>query len=146
MSYVDYSSNWVIDQFFTFLQANQLGSNDKHIVDNFSVEHNWNASTADGTHKTNSIKGTYIDKSTWSAGSQAVSAASSWVPTVGIYQIVKTVDAEAIGTYLEIYSGGAWRTPINVVNAQGLFFCDGSNMRFTNTNTINSVTLHFQKF
>jgi len=51
LAYVDYSSNFTLDLFFTFLHANQLGANDEHLYDTIAVEHNINTSTIDGTHK-----------------------------------------------------------------------------------------------
>lgn len=147
MSYVDYSNNFVLDQFFTYINVNQLGANDKHIVDNFSVEHNWNASSANGTHKNSSIIGSYISKNPTTTGSQSISMETYWTPTVGIYQIVKTYDPEHINTKFEIYVSGSWETPAGSgYNFAGLFFCDGTNMRFRNSNAGSGITLTYQKF
>lgn len=146
MSYVNYSNNFVLDQFFTYINANQLGANDKHIVDNFSVEHNWNASSADGTHKDSSILGSYISKNPISTGSQSLASSISWTPSVGIYQVVKTYDYEFVGSDFQIYVGGIWTISAGGDSIYGLVFCDGTNMRFYNSNALGSITLTYQKF
>lgn len=132
MAYIDYSSQFVLDQFFTYINALQLGSNDKHIVDNFSVEHNWNTATADGTHK-------------WSAmtvkttGSQALAGYSTFIPTAGLYQIVRY----GLDLRLEIYVSGSWEA--GSLGLDGLYFFDGTNMRISNSLSP-AVIFYYQKF
>lgn len=50
MSYVDKSSTFILDFLFSFQDADELAENDKHIQLSFAAEHNWNASSVDGTH------------------------------------------------------------------------------------------------
>lgn len=141
MAYVDYSSHWVLDQFLTYLEANVLGSNDEHLYDSFAVEHNINTSTIDGTHKANSITGSIINTTPASTGNQAVGAYTTWTPTVGVYQLVFTVAVSNI--FLELYIDASWRRSIYGGSA-GIFFFDGTNMRFGGNTTI--VTIYYQKF
>ncbi len=149
MSYVDYSSHWSLDQFFTYLQANQLGSNDQHIVNTFSAEHNWNSSSVDGTHKALSAS-SLINTTPTSTGNQNWSNSSSyWTPASGIYQIVSSGSATAKVTF-EIYISGSWRSSSTAVPAfvEGIFFCDGTNMRFYGdaTGIGISADIYYQKF
>lgn len=150
MAYVDYSSNWVLDQFFTFLQANQLGANDEHLYDSLAVEHNINTATPDGTHKTNSILGSYINTTPVSTGSQVISSSSSWTPTVGVYQVTGDGFAVGLGNLeFQIYVSGGWRSTAGQNSAYwsgGIFFCDGTNMRFYNNYSADSTTAYYQKF
>ncbi len=147
MSYIDKSSAWVLDQFFTFLDANQLGSNDKQIVDNFSVEHNWNATTPDGTHKNGVIKGSSISTTPVSTGNQTINAGNTWTPSTGVYQIVRDDEQSSTG-FLEIYISGNWRGLSTLVSSSagiGIIFCDGTNMRIR-CYTGSFVTIYYQKF
>lgn len=144
MAYIDKSSAWVLDQFFTYLDANQLGSNDKHIVDTFSVEHNWNATTPDGTHKLLSASA-IINTTPSSTGHQYWSNTTIyWTPSSGIYQMVSSVFPTS-SILLQIYVSGAWQ---NYGSADGIIFCDGINMRFyVSAGGIgNWVDLYYQKF
>mgnify|MGYP001582356670 CR=1 FL=1 len=146
MAYVDYSSHWVLDQFLTFLEANQLGSNDEHLYDSLAVEHNVNTATVDGTHKANSIVGSYINTVPISTGSQVVTAVVTWTPVAGVYQIVTIAVTQGDTTYLELYISGAWRSGNNTYTTggpDGVIFCDGTNMRFGATA---SLTVWYQKF
>lgn len=153
MAYVDYSSHWVLDQFLTYLEANVLGSNDKHLVDNFSVEHNWNSSIVDGTHKANSITGSSINTTPASTGSQAIAGAggATWTPTSGVYQIVDGVNDTIAGFILQLYISGSWRGSFGGVDSNngqvivGISFFDGTNMRLANT-TSSVQTVWYQKF
>ena len=153
MSYLDYSSHWQLDQFLTFLEANQLGSNDKQIVDNFSTEHTWNAVTADGTHKSGIISGSSINTTPASTGSQAIPNGGTWTPAAGIYQMTNAFNEFSF----DMYISGAWRairdTGFNGVVETGvgftggLHFCDGSNMRiYANGATLGGSTVYYQKF
>lgn len=144
MSYVDYSANFVLDQFFTFLNANQLGANDEHLYDTLAVEHNINTATVDGTHKANSILGSYINTTSISTGSVVVTGFVTWTPAVGVYQVVFG-EGMAADCFLELYISGAWRkiTAAALLFMSGIVFCDGSNMRF---NSSSSGTLWYQKF
>ena len=135
MSYVDYSSHWVLDQFFTFLQANQLGSNDKHIVDNFSTEHNWNSATADGTHKPNSILGSYINKNPVASGPLP---ANPWIPVAGVYLITSDINTGGQGFYVNTFISGAWRT-CGLTYILFSFFDGTSEIAFTGST-------YYQKF
>lgn len=150
MSYSDFSNNWVLDQFLTFLQANQLGANDKHIVDNFSVEHNWNASTINGTHKTNSITGSSINTTPASTGSQSVAFGTTWTPTVGVYQMIHIFAGIPDGSLcLQLFISAAWKTATassGIVNISGIMFFDGTNMRLSNNDSEDATTVWYQKF
>ena len=150
MGYTDYSNQWVIDQFLTFLQANQLGANCEHLYDTIAVEHNINTSTIDGTHKANSILGSYINTTPVSTGSQAILGASTWTPTVGVYQIVDSSNSTSVEISLSLFISGVWRTAgitttNSIWNLSGIFFFDGTNMRLIN-NDITSGTVWYQKF
>ena len=140
MAYVDYSSNFVLDQFFTFLNANVLGSNDQHLYDTFAVEHNINSSTIDGTHKVNSITGSMINTTPVSSG--FVNLISFWLPVAGIYQFIN-VSGLGNPVYLELYISGAWQSSTNFPFAGGIVFCDGTNMRL---NPLTTSQLWYQKF
>src|SRR4030065_1766798 len=107
MAFIDYSNNWVLDQFLTFLQANQLGANDEHLYDSLAVEHNINTTTVDGTHKANSITGSMINTTPVSTGSQTILSGATWTPAVGVYQIVDTGGQG--GLTLSIFVSGSWR-------------------------------------
>ena len=141
MAYIDYSSHFVLDQFFTYLEANVLGENSEHLYDSFAVEHNINTATIDGTHKANSILGSSINTTPISTGSVG---AGTWTPTVGVYQIVSLGAGITDEVYLELFISGSWRSgnPFNPnPTADGIIFCDGSNMRVVST-----VTVYYQKF
>ncbi len=146
--YIDYSSQFVLDMFFTYLQANQLGSNDEHLYDTFAVEHNINTATVDGTHKTNSITGSMINTTPISTGSQSIGAYGTWLPTAGIYQIVSQPNAGIGGEYvlLELYISGSWRNSSmsGGVSPSGIIFFDGINMRLSAGNL--TETVYYQKF
>ncbi len=148
MSYVDYSSHWSLDQFFTYLESNQLGSNDQHIVNTFSAEHNWNASSVDGTHKP-LVASTIISTTPSSTGNQNWSnSASYWTPTSGIYQIVASGNGATV-LHFQIYISGVWEIVIFPSNkAGGVFFCDGTNMRFyvDASGFGNTLDIYYQKF
>ena len=133
MAYVEYSSHWSIDQFFTYLEANQLGANSKHIVDNFSVEHNWNASTADGTHKNSSILGDYINKTIISNGSLTLPNNTTYIMPVGLYYI-------SGASFVDLFYGGAWHSAY-----MGLHLCDGVNARVRNSSG-DYLTFYYAKF
>ena len=139
MSYTDYSNQWVIDQFLTFLQANQLGANCEHLYDSFAVEHNINTATIDGTHKANSITGSSINTTPASTGSQAIAGSTTWTPTVGVYQIVGL----SANTSLSLFISGVWRFSGGA--DAGIMFFDGTNMRLDNTWSV-SNTVYYQKF
>ena len=141
MAYVDYSNNWVLDQFLTFLQANQLGTNDEHLYDSLAVEHNINTTTVDGTHKANSITGSMINTTPVSTGSQVLTAFANWTPSAGVYQMSTTDDA----LYPQIYTFGAWRYTSTDGATLGLLFFDGTNMRVKNGGG-DSGTIYYQKF
>ncbi len=148
MSYIDYSSQFLLDAFFTYLQANQLGANSEHLYDTIAVEHNINTTTIDGTHKANSITGSSIKTTPASTGSQVIVLASTWTPTVGVYQIVSTpVISGGENIRLELYISGSWRSGSNTggVSPDGIIFFDGTNMRLSNAG-VNSVTVWYQKF
>lgn len=144
MAYVDYSTNFVLDQFFTYLNANQFGANDEHLYNSFAVEHNINTATVDGTHKANSITGSIINTTPVSTGS----ATGTWLPAVGVYQIVYSALASSDSCYIELYISGAWRSGHNPVSgngdvsADGILFFDGSNMRVVS----GGGTIYYQKF
>lgn len=152
MSYVDYSSHWVLDEFFTFLQANQLGANCQHLYDNLAVEHNINTTTVDGTHKPNSILGSYINKNPIATGSQAIISGGFWTPSAGVYQVVCENGAGGGAgneLVLEIFVLGSWRDGRRYgsavySNTSHLLFCDGSNVRITSYG--NNVTAYYQQF
>ena len=150
MAYTDYSSHWVLDQFLTYLEANQLGANDEHLYDTFAVEHNINTTTIDGTHKANSITGSSINTTPASTGSQVIASVATWTPTAGVYQIV---DINTIGTIqisLSLFISAAWRSSAAIgVNSfwglGGIMFFDGTNMRLYNAGA-DSGTIYYQKF
>ncbi len=146
MSYVDYSSQFVLDQFLTYLNANQLGSNDQHLYDTFAVEHNINTSTIDGTHKTNSITGSMINTTPASTGSQAIAFGATWTPSVGVYQIViggwGGIPDGAV--YLQLFISGSWRGLGNPITS--IMFFDGTNMRLSNNDSEDTATVYYQKF
>ena len=147
MAYIDYSTHFVLDQFFTYLEANVLGSNDEHLYDSLAVEHNINTATVDGTHKANSITGSMINTTPVSTGSQLISGLGTWTPTVGVYQIVSTPGISGGDNLrLELYISGSWRDGSNVGGSSpdGIIFCDGTNMRFLAGSS--SVTVYYQKF
>lgn len=155
MAFLDYSSHWALDQFLTFLEANQLGTNDKFLYDNFAVEHNINTATIAGTHKSNGITGSSINKNPISTGSQVIGAGATWTPASGVYQcvIADVYVSLDLSITLQIYVSGAWRysyyngSPYFYNNMAYLIFCDGSNMRFMNNSTLaQSYTLYYQKF
>jgi len=147
MSYQDYSTQFVLDQFFTYINANQLGANCEHLADSFDVEHNWNIATPDGTHDWVAIANNHTDST------QSIASLGIWTPTAGVYQIVipysSSIDANRI--VFEIYISGVWygydeaganELPIS---PQGIFFCDGSNMRFSNLSAYTRA-LYYQKY
>ena len=154
MAYIDYSNNWVLDQFLTFLQANQLGANCEHLYDSLAVEHNINTSTVDGTHKANSITGSMINTTPITATSQTIPGLSAWTPTVGVYQVAIVFTFSGFGGYpnFEIYVSGTWRKGSVAFNSDRMVFCDGSNMRFYNYSETefaapgNTATVYYQKF
>ena len=150
MSYLDYSSQWVIDQFLTFLQANQLGANCEHLYDTLAVEHNINTATIDGTHKANSIIGSSINTTPASTGSQIIAGSASWTPATGVYQMVQgqTYPGDIM---LQLYISGAWRGSFTLdytyqTPNSGIAFFDGTNMRLQNTTNSTSKTIWYQKF
>ena len=160
MAYVDYSSQFVLDMFFTYLQANQLGSNDQHIYDSLAVEHNVNTATVDGTHKANSIIGDYINKTSTDGSATITSSGGNntqyWTPVAGVYQVYPTgtADSGPPGTLtmsFEVYISGAWRT--SDLSANGVIFLgffDGTNMRlsyvFAGGGSSGGGTIRYQKF
>src|SRR3990167_5274613 len=97
MSYQDYSTQFVLDQFLTYINVNQLGSNDKHLADTFDVEHNWNIATPDGTHDWVAIAADFI------FDSAVIGSNDHWTPSAGLYQIAEDE------FHLEFYIDGAWR-------------------------------------
>ena len=150
MAYVDYSSHWVLDQFLTYLEANVLGSNDEHLYDTIAVEHNINTTTIDGTHKANSILGSYINTTPVSTGSQAIASLATWTPTVGVYQIVDINTAGTIQISLSLFISAAWKSSAAIgVNSfwglGGIMFFDGTNMRLYNAGA-DPGTVWYQKF
>ena len=145
MSYVDKSNAWVLDQFLTYIDMNTLGGNDKHIVDNFSVEHNWNVATADGTHKENSILGSYVNTSPISTGSQVIASSATWTPAAGVYQLTFIDDGIVSNrVHFQLYISGTWRGDLDLTTLTGIFFFDGTNMRIYNNGSIR--TAYYQKF
>lgn len=146
MAYVDKSTAWVLDQFFTYLDANQLGSNDQHLYDSLAVEHNINTSTVDGTHKTNSINGSAINTTPASTGNQHFSgyANTYWYPSVGVYQMFISFNGFANGLVFEMFISGVWYSG----DSGSIVFCDGSNMRlfYSSGNVLGSGDVHYQKF
>ena len=148
MAYIDKSSAWVLDQFLTYINVNQLGANDKHLADSFDVEHNWNIATVDGTHKPNSIIGSYINTIPILTDSRVMSGLESWLPSAGVYQIVAPSSLSTDRLVFQIYVSGGWYGFGNPTTAetypQGIFFCDGSNMRFFNDGVFRTV--YYQKF
>ena len=154
MAYVDYSSHWVLDQFLTYLESNQLGSNDQHLYDTFAVEHNINTATVDGTHKSNSITGSMINTTPASTGSQAIAGGggTTWTPVSGIYQIVNDDSGPPNADFiLQLFISGGWRGGFGAVDSgygdtlTGIVFFDGTNMRIANT-TSAIQTVYYQKF
>lgn len=153
MAYVDYSAHWSLDNFFTFLEANQLGANSKHIVDNFSVEHTWNATTADGTHKANSILGSYINKIAVTDTFQDISNGSTWTPSAGVY-IFSLDDSYNNGSQtidIQVYMSGAWKKAtvfygVSLAPPFGsdMVFCDGTNVRLLAS--VANCRVYYQKF
>ena len=142
MAYTDYSSHWSLDTFLTYLEANILGSNDEHLYDSFAVEHNINTATIDGTHKANSILGSYINTTPISTGQTDFTVfVYSWTPAVGVYQIVNPANQNL---YLEIYVSGVWRTPYPPKDFSGIAFFDGTNMRITGVSA--NYSFYYQKF
>ena len=146
MAYVDKSSAWVLDQFLTYVDMNQIGANCEHLADSFDVEHNWNIATVDGTHKTNSIIGSYINTIPILTDSRVMSGLESWLPSAGVYQIVAPSSLSTDRLVFQIYVSGLWYgfSTTDETYPQGIFFCDGSNMRFLNNGV--SRTLYYQKF
>lgn len=143
MSYQDYSSHWVLDTFLTYLEANQLGSNDEHLYDTFAVEHNINTSTIDGTHKANSILGSYVNKNPITSTTYVIPNSTTWTPTAGIYQfIIDPYGTPAYAYRIDLYIDSAWRTTSIV---EGFLFFDGTNMRIVNTGNYTSA-IHYTKF
>ena len=144
MAYVDYSSHWSLDNFLTYLESNQLGSNDEHLYNTLAVEHNINTATVDGTHKANSILGSYINKVPVSTGQVDFTVlVFSWTPTTGVYQIV---NANLSYLLLELYISGSWRTAYASAtnNFSGIAFFDGTNMRIAGESA--NYTFFYQKF
>ncbi len=145
MAFLDYSSHWILDQFLTFLEMNQMGTNDKHLYDTIAIEHNINTATIDGTHKSNSILGSYINKNPISTGSQIIGLGSTWTPALsGVYQVSIPTSGFTDRLSFEIYVSGAWRESKYDVS-YGVFFFDGSNMRFNNI-AGSGRTMYYQKF
>lgn len=141
MSYQDYSSHWVLDQFLTYLEANVLGSNDEHLYDTLAVEHNINTVTIDGTHKP--FSGSAVLTTIVTNTSYIIPNSTTWTPAAGIYQF--KIDPYGIPVYayrVDFYMVGAWRTTSIV---EGLLFFDGTNMRIVNTGAYTSV-IYYQKF
>ncbi len=147
MSYVDYSSQFVLDQFLTYLNANQLGSNDQHLYDNLAIEHNLNTATVDGTHKANSILGSYINKNPITATSRVINSGANWVPDPGVYQFVIDASVGAYNIFVELFISGSWRGALASGGAQdsGIVLCDGVNVRLANHDA-GGVTIYYQKF
>ena len=148
MSYIDYSSHWVLDQFLTYLEANVLGSNDEHLYDSFAAEHNINTTTIDGTHKTNSITGSSINTTPASTGSQAIAGSSSWTPATGVYQM--SGGQVTTDLVLQLFISGVWRGSYSLdatpqTSPSGIMFFDGTNMRLFNNGGSNAI-IYYQKF
>ena len=137
MAYTDYSNQWVIDQFLTFLQANQLGANDKHLYDTLAVEHNINTATIDGTHK--ALNGSYLTTILVNT-SYVIPNSTTWTPVAGLYQM--SIDPGGSAYSLQFYIAGAWRV---IDTDYGLFLFDGTNMKIVNTGAFTSV-VYYQKF
>ena len=147
MAYVDYSSHWVLDQFLTYLEANQLGANCEHLYDTFAVEHNINTATVDGTHKANSITGSMINTTPASTGSQVIAFGATWTPTAGVYQMLCIMGGIPDGVVsLNLFISGSWRVPFPIVNIIGIYFFDGTNMRLWNNDSEDTSTVFYQKF
>ncbi len=146
MSYQDYSSQFVLDQFLTYLNVNQLGANDQHLYNTIDVEHNINTSTVDGTHKANSILGSYINKNPVSASSWTLSGGTFWLPTAGVYQLNNAFGQDFI---FEMYVSGSWVGPTGSAKILGgIYFFDGTNMRINvgGGGGGGTLTLYYQKF
>lgn len=139
MSYTNYAIHWGLDQFLTYLEANQLGANDQHLYDSLAVEHNINTATVDGTHKNDSILGNYINKNPISADGQPITGSTTWTPSSGVYQIVNY----GFNFGFELYIAGAWRG--SDYFTAGIFFFDGANMR-VHAGAGGTLTLYYQKF
>ena len=82
---------------------------------------------------------TKANKSIESNGSQSINATSYWVPAVGFYNVTA-------GTLIQfqIYAGGAWNNSV-VGSIGGLIWCDGTNMRFYNTDGTTAYPVAWQK-
>ena len=139
MSYIDRSTYYTLDQFLSFLDMNIMGSNDKHLVDHFSVDHNWNASSADGTHKADSILGSYISKNSLLDTSYIVPPSTTWNPTSGVYNFSANIGSN---NFFEQRFSGSWEAAL----FRAILFCDGTNLRFVNNDVLISWTIYYLKY
>lgn len=75
-----------------------------------------------------------------SSGSETIPNASEWIPSAGIYLI-----GDALITFKVFVSGG-WRGGAGAGDiCSGIFFCDGTNMKFYNDSG-SSSTLYYLKW
>lgn len=138
MAYIDYSAQFILDQFFTYINANQLGSNDAHLAASLDVEHNWNIATVDGTHDWATIA---IPRST---DVKNILAGASWTPDAGLYQLITTsIDNDQVK--IQLYITSVWLTSSFTVLG-GLYFFDGTNMKFGNSHPTDTGYVGYQKF
>ena len=77
-----------------------------------------------------------------SSGSQSFLANATWTPTAGYYNVVQSGTLGKV--VFEIFVASSWRTPNTIETADGLFWCDGSNMRFHEVNA-NNTAVYWQK-
>lgn len=162
MAYQDYSSAFALDDFFTYLNANQFGANDEHIIANFSTEHNWDSATANGTHKWGVIATVREELEytfTLTTPGPYSSYTDTWMPPAGLYQFAVEFgysywNDNSIS--MQILINGVWRycTSTHTISGVpssyfgGLFICDGTNLRLNATTYSSGVTftIYYQKF
>ncbi len=81
----------------------------------------------------------FYEGSALTGGSTSIGVGGSHVPTKGLY----VFGAQTADVRLEIFQGGAWRSGSSF-DTGGAVFSDGSNVRFTNFDTV-SATLRWLK-
>src|SRR4030042_2883745 len=136
MAYIYYSTQFVLDQFLTYIDVNQLGANCEHLANTLNVEHNWNIATIDGTHDWVAIAEDHTD------GSVTLGGLSYWTPSAGLYQIIGGNNPISLGLYIQFYINGAWRSigdDLAEVGVVGLFLFDGNNMRVGNNSGLSEI-------
>lgn len=102
-------------------------------------------SVAAGQIDANSVGTSELKTAVGSTGSQTlISSGSSWTPSAGFYNVVQDTTGGVIA--FEILVSSSWRRIPSSLDypVAGLYWCDGTNMRFTEVDGTNA-TIYYQK-